>query len=157
MYFENYDLDNIITPVKVAILEKLLLKYNYPMEETEFLVDGFTNRFNICYEGLQTRKSKAANIPINPEVGNRTILWNKLMKEVKAKRVAGPFKEIPFDQYIQSPIGLVPKIGSDQTRLIFHLSYDFAKTEGDIMEGSLNYHTPKNKCSVHYNDIDYAV
>ena len=56
-------------------------------------------------------------------VGSETILWNKLMKEVAAGRVAGPFKEIPFDEYIQSPIGLVPKGGGTDCRLIFHLSY----------------------------------
>ena len=39
-------------------------------------------------------------------VGNETILWNKVMKEVKAKRYAGPFTE----DFIQSPIGLVPKM-----------------------------------------------
>ena len=47
------------------------------------------------------------------------------MKEVRLKRVAGPFKEIPFESFIQSAIGLVPKAGSDKTRLIFHLSYKF--------------------------------
>ena len=45
------------------------------------------------------------------------------MKEVKEGRYAGPFESIPFDSYIQSPIGLVPKDGGKDTRLIFHLSY----------------------------------
>ena len=31
------------------------------------------------------------------------------MKEVKVKRLAGPYEEVPFENYIQSPIGLVPK------------------------------------------------
>ena len=31
------------------------------------------------------------------------------MKEVEAKHYAGPFKTIPFENFIQSPIGLVPK------------------------------------------------
>ena len=44
------------------------------------------------------------------------------MKEVKLKRYAGPFKTIPFDNYIKSPIGLVPKDSGTDTRLIFHLS-----------------------------------
>ena len=75
------------------------------------------------------------------------------MKEVKAKRVAGPFTEVPFDNFIQSPIGLIPKAGSsDQTRSIFHLSYDFG--DEDL---SLNHHTPKEICSVKYNDIDCAI
>ena len=60
---------------------------------------------------------------------------------------------IPFDNFIQSPIGLVPKSGG-KTRLIFHLSYNFS----DEQEGkSLNYHTPRDKCTVNYNDLDTAV
>ena len=43
------------------------------------------------------------------------ILWNKVMKEVEAKRFAGPFEKIPFDNFIQSPIGLVPKDGGKST------------------------------------------
>ena len=75
------------------------------------------------------------------------------MKEIQLKRVAGPFKDIPFQDFMQSPIGLVPKAGGTQTRLIFHLSYDF-KSDG---LRSLNYHTPKELCTVHYKDLDYAV
>ena len=48
------------------------------------------------------------------------------MKEVKAERVAGPFESIPYENYIQSPIGLVPKSGN-KTRMIFHLSYKFGE------------------------------
>ena len=75
------------------------------------------------------------------------------MKEVKNNRVAGPFEKIPFENYIQSPIGLVPKRGSDQTRLIFHLSYEFKKKN----RGSVNQFTPKDQCIVKYTDIDHAV
>ena len=70
---------------------------------------------------------------------------------MKLKRVAGPFKQIPFQNYIQSPIGLVPKAGG-ATRLIFHLSYDFK----DGLR-SVNFHTPKELCSVKYKDLDFAV
>ena len=73
------------------------------------------------------------------------------MKEVEAGRHAGPFTEIPFENYIQSPIGLVPKAGN-KTWLIFHLSYDF-----DENRQSVNYHTPKEWCTVKYNDLDYAI
>ena len=81
---------------------------------------------------------------------------HKIMKEVKLKRVAGPFWEIPFENYIQSPVGLVPKAGKDQVCLIFHLSYDFDR-KGEDNLGSLNKHMPKDKCSVKYHDLDAAV
>ena len=87
--------------------------------------------------------------------GTPTILWNKVMKEVAENRYAGPFEQIPFENYIQSPIGLVPKSGN-KTRLIFHLSYNFGKEDEPECK-SFNYHMPYNLCSVHYNDIDHAV
>ena len=109
------------------------------------------NGFDIGYAGLQERKSTSDNIPLT--VGSKTELWNKVMKEVRLGRVAGPFSTIPFDNYIQSPIGLVPKAGSDQTRLIFHLSYDFKKERLH----SVNFSTPQELCSVCYRDLDFAV
>ena len=75
------------------------------------------------------------------------------MKEVWEKREAGPYDSIPFENYMQSLIGLVPKAG-DKTRLIFHLSYNFSDQEED---DSLNYFMPKELCTMHYNDLDYAV
>ena len=75
------------------------------------------------------------------------------MKEVKEKRYAGPFKQIPFEDggYIQSPIGLVPKDNGTSTRLIFHLSYP--------RNGStpVNYNTPRELCTVKYPDFSKAV
>ena len=73
------------------------------------------------------------------------------MSEVKHTRYTGPFEEIPFENYIQSPIGLVPKAGN-KTRQIFHLSYNFKNGNK-----SLNAHTLQEKCSVKYNNIDSAV
>ena len=150
-YHTNFNLTDIVTLINVSVLIEKLQESNYPPDEIAFLEAGFTEGFDIGYEGPTNRTSTSNNIPFT--VGDEIDLWNKLMKEVKLGRVAGPFKEIPFDNYIQSPIGLVPKAGGDQTRLIFHLSYDF-KDEG---QKSLNYHTPKNKCSIKYRDLDFAI
>ena len=152
IYYENFDLETIITPVNVEQLVQLLNEVNYNKEEVLFLENGFKNGFDLGYEGPMTRQSIAANIPFT--VGNKQELWSKIMREVKLKRVAGPFKTVPFNDYVQSPIGLVPKAGSgDQTCLIFHLSYN-NKEDG---LGSVNSAIPKNKCSVKYRDVDYAV
>ena len=149
-YYSNLDPYSIMTPVNVERLVELLLESGYDPGEIQFLQEGFTQGFDIRYEGPQDRASTSDNIPFS--VGNKTILWNKLMKEVKLGRVAGPFEQIPFKNFIQSPIGLVPK-GSDQTRLIFHLSYEFKRDK----LGCVNFFTPIDKCSVHYKDLDYAV
>ena len=153
--FQNLDLENIVTPVDPKVLQKYLVESNYDPDETQFLVQGFEKGFDIQYNGPANRTSNAQNLPFT--VGSPIELWNKLMKEVKLKRVAGPFDEVPFTNYIQSPIGLVPKAGGNgnQTRLIFHLSYEF-KQSGEPA-GSVNSHTPCKLCSVQYNDLDHAV
>ena len=86
----------------------------------------------------------ASNLPI--KIGSKFDIWSKIMKEVKASCYAGPFKLIPFENYIQSPIGLVPK-AVGQTRLILHLSFDFGP---EIERKSLNFHTPDEWCKVKY-------
>ena len=124
-------------------------KYN-PVE-TQFLVNGFTEGFDIGYQGPTNRQDTARNIPFKKGVGDERDLWSKLMKEVEAKRYAGPYENIPFKDFIQSPIGLVPKAGG-KTRQIFHLSHNFRN--GNKL---VNHHTPKEICSVKYQDLDFAV
>ena len=74
------------------------------------------------------------------------------MKEVKEERYAGPFEQIPFEYYIQSPIGLVPKECGKNTRLIFHLSYPRGKEKI-----SVNANTPEELCKVKYPDFNEAI
>ena len=116
-----------------------------------FLINGFTTGFSLEYEGPINRQDRLKNLPFS--VRNHSILWEKIMKEVKLGRFAGPYKNIPFENYVQSPIGLVPK-GQDgkDTQLIFHLSYDFGPNKL-----SVNSYMRKEKCSVSYKDLDHAV
>ena len=57
--------------------------------EIKFLVEGFTNGFEIGYEGPQDRQQYARNLPI--KCGSAIQHWNKMVKEVNLKRFAGPF------------------------------------------------------------------
>ena len=148
----NGDLETVVTPVKVVKLVGKFRQTEYSADKIEFLEHGFRYGFNIGYEGPTQRRSQSDNLPFT--IGNKTVLWNKLMKEVSLKRVAGPFEQIPFRNSIQSPIGLVPKAGGEQMCLIFHLSYDFKKSDN---LKSLNHFTPKDKCTVKYKDLDFAV
>ena len=89
-------------------------------------------------------------------IGNKTELWNKVMNEVKEKRYAGPFANIPYqNNYIQSPIGLVPKDGGRKTRLIFHLSYP--RKDKHSKQLSVNANTPEHMMSVQYPSFDDAI
>ena len=92
------------------------------------------------YQGPTDVVRTSRNLPL--KCGDEFDLWEKMIKEVKLGRFAGPYKKVPFDTYIQSPAGLVPKQEEGQTRLIFHLSHPH---DGP---GSINYHTPKELCSI---------
>ena len=147
--YENLDLDNIITPVNAAELENLLQETQYDKQKTKYLIQGFKEGFRLGYEGQRTDiKRNAPNLKLN--IGTKTDLWNKVMKEVEKKRYAGPFTKVPFSNYIQSPIGLVPKDNGKDTRLIFHLSYPRSGK-------SVNSETPKDLCKVKYPDFSQAV
>ena len=112
--------------MKVKTLHQLLIETKYDKRKTDYLIQGFTKGFDIGYRGKEDVKYRTQNLKLNgPE--EKLILWNKVMKEIKAKRFAGPFEQIPFTNYIQSPIGLVPKDGGKDHRLIFHLSYSQGK------------------------------
>ena len=125
--YVNYDVTSVVTSIKVNELAFLLKESNYEKNKSDFLIDGFTNGFSMGYKGPRDRVHTSSNIPLS--VGNKTILWNKIMKEVKLGRYAGPFKKPPFKYFIQSPIGLVSKDNGKDTRLIFHLSFDFGEEE----------------------------
>ena len=149
MYFENFDLENVVSPVNVDMLEALLRESQYDEEETRFLTHGFRFGFDIGFRGnIKNVRRTAPNLKLR--VGSEVILWNKIMKEVKLKRYAGPFCEVPFPEFIQSPVGLVPKDSGRDTRLIFHLSYP---RDGE----SINSCTPKDMTSVSYCDFADAV
>ena len=107
------------------------------------------------------------NIPFM--VGDKRDMWNKIMLKVKLGRLAGPYLKIPFEHFVQSPIGLVEKSGN-KTRLIFHLSFDFTLSQNiscacctgeglpdDSRHKSVNFWIPKEKCSVKYRDLDHVV
>ena len=128
--FECLMVDNIITPINVDVLEQLLADTNLQDDKISKLVNGFQHGFDPGYRGPMERKNKASNLPFKPGVGDRLDMRNKIMKEGKLGRYVGPFLEekLPFDFFMQSPIGLVPKAGG-KTRLIFHLSYNFDPAE----------------------------
>ena len=149
LMFENLDIQSIVTPIKADILESLLIESGYDEKKRKKIVRGFKKGFRLGYEGPRKNiMRKAPNLKLR--VGDKIELWNKVMKEVKHKRYAGPFKKILFKYFIQSPIGLVPKDHGKDTRLIFHLSYP--KT-GD----SVNSMTPEKICKVKYPDFNDAI
>ena len=150
-FYSCLEHDNIVMPINAELLKQELIDINYDKIKTETLFKGFKEGFDIGYTGPLNRRNTSRNIPF--KVGNAVDMWEKIMKEVHLGRYAGPYQEdeIPYEHFVQSPIGLVPK-AKDKTRLIFHLLYDFP--DGSK---SINHHTPKEVCSVSYHDLDCAV
>ena len=131
-------------------LKQLLNETGYDKHKAQYLLDGFENGFDIGYRGKADVKLTAPNLKLKgPE--EKLVLWNKVMKEVKVKRYAGPYEIIPFDYYIQLPIGLVLKDNGRDTRRIFHLSYPRGRGL------SLNQNTLAHMCYVTYPDFNKVV
>ena len=149
--YTNYNLTDIKTPVDVQQFERLLKMSQYDKDEIRFLCEGFVNGFDLGYKGPRDICQNSPNLKFR--VGSKIILWNKVMKEVKLGRYARPYEQVPFDHYIQSPIGLVPKDNGKDVRLIFHLSYPRNPSRGY----SINGNTPKHLSSVTYPDFMEAV
>ena len=115
-------MEDIITPVNANKFRELLEMAGYDQHKTNYLHKGFSEGFDLNYKGpLKGCKRFAPNLKLR--VGSPHQLWNKVMSEVKLGRFAGPYKQPPFEHFVQSPIGLVPKDKGVKTRLIFHLSY----------------------------------
>ena len=83
MYYQNFDLDSIVTPVNLVKLNELLLESGYNNEKREFLVEGFTNGFPLGY--TNTKKVKVTSKNLRFTIGDEIHLWNKVMKEVGLK------------------------------------------------------------------------
>ena len=113
----NYDLDNICTPVKADVLNELLVQANYDVEKLQYVVNGFRTGFSLKFSGNRDVKRLAPNLKLR--IGSHLEIWNKVMKEVEGKRYAGPYEKPPFDHFIQSPIGLVPKDGGKKDKVNF--------------------------------------
>ena len=60
-----------------------LIDSKYDIEESKFLIDGFRNGFSIGYDQSESVQLTAPNLQLR--IGDETVLWNKVMKEVQAK------------------------------------------------------------------------
>ena len=101
MECHDYNWNQIQTPINVPVLKDLLQKSDYSKEKLQFIIKGFTQGFNIGYQGPEDRTDESRNIPL--QIGSQTEMWNKLTKEVNLHRIAGPYtkEQLPFKNYIQ--------------------------------------------------------
>ena len=99
----------MIIPLDADVFERLLKEAGYNEAETDCIISGFRNGFDIGYKGKVCERTFLPNLKLT--LGDEIDLWNKVIKEVKLKRYVGPYEleNFPFKNFIQSPIGLVPK------------------------------------------------
>ncbi len=118
----------------------------YDPGKVTFLVDGFTFGFNLGFAGAQTAR---VSTNLTSALNNPTIVSEKLDTEVKCGRLAGPFIDMPLENFCVSQIGVVPKKQAGSFRIIHHLSYP---TNGSINDG-----IPDCMATVHYASTDDAI
>ena len=117
-----------VTSVKVFTLSPLLEQYDPRL--TQFLIDGFSFGFHVGFVGTSQLRlaSNLCSAKDQPE-----ILAAKLEKEWCAGRIVGPFSRPPFDNFISSPLGVVPKKTPGEFRIIHHLSYPDGSSVNDFI------------------------
>ena len=112
----------------------------------QLLRDGFQSGFKLQYSGSRVGRE---SVNLKSALRNPNAVLEKLTKEAKLGRVAGPFPTCPLPNLIISPVGLVPKAEQGKFRLIQHLSFP----EG----GSINDGIDREACRVQYTKFDDAV
>lgn len=135
----------LTTPVKVDRLEPLLVGYD--SIKKYFLIDGFKKGFRL-YSVVKTDSLGEAPNLISAQQ-NPKIVDEKLKKELETNRLAGPFDEFPFDNFVVSPLGIVPKKTPGEFRMIHHLSYPKGSSVNDGIDDEYS--------SVKYARIEDAI
>lgn len=132
------------TPIRVGPLNNLLSGYSEVLRRP--LIQGFTEGFSIGFTGV-CPPFKVTNL--KSALSDMAIVDGKISDELTQGRVAGPFPNPPFPNFVSSPLGLVPKKAKGKFRLIHHLSFPHGS--------SVNDGIPPDSVSVRYASIDDAV
>ena len=131
------------TPIKVNKLTPLLDAY----DEKDFVIDGFSQGFDLGYEGDQLSQRCNNNLSVNMNI---EAAMQKVQKEVALKRIAGPFEAPPLEHFKCSPLSLREKSTPGQFRLLHNLSYPHDDT-------AVNANIPDHKAKTTYSNIDDAL
>ena len=133
------------SPINVHALLPLLAQYKL-VETAIELAEGFHQGFKLGFQGKrEARPSKnLQSIKLYPAATK-----SKIKSEIDLKRISGPYKEPPFNNFMSSPIGLVPKREPGKFQLIQHLSWPEGKSINDSIDPTL--------CAVKYARFDDAI
>ena len=90
------------------------------MDLKQCLVKGFQYGFSI---GCDTTPSVPLSKNHSTALHHSEVINLHIQKSLELNRIAGPFPHPPFDQFISSPLGVVPKSEPGQFKIIHDLSY----------------------------------
>ena len=122
----------------------MLLKRGYNSIRHRFLILGLKHGFLLHCAPFKTSLNAKNH---QSALRNESIVDSKIAKELELNRIAGPFKDPPFNQFHVSPIGLVPKKEHNKYRLIHDLSFP--------KDGvSVNSSIPRHFTVVSYESLD---
>lgn len=110
------------------------------------MVNGFNFRFSSdCVSTLTSTiaKKQASTLKYSD------IINTHIQEGLRLNRILGPFSHPPFDPFISSPLGVVPKLTPGQFRIIHDLSYP--------KDNSGNANIPKENSAVQYDSIDLII
>ena len=133
------------TPVQINCLQIELSQHANPVFVSN-LIHDMTFGFNIGYKGPR-RKHICHNLCSSIE--NPIAAGESILKELKQRCLAGPFRLLPLPNLQISQIGLVPKKGSSVTRLIMDLPFP----EGD----AINDFIDPDDCTIKCDSFDRAI
>jgi hypothetical protein len=132
------DLGSIVTPINVDVFGSWL--DGYP--EQHYIINGFTQGFRVMFSSAPF-SAVHGNHPSARDLPDT--LAALVEKERLADRIAGPFDSPPLDQFVVSPLGLVPKEEPNTFRLIHDLSFPrdgLSVNQGiDPIDAAVSYET----------------
>ena len=56
MCYEDFDCEDVVTPIRVKVLEKFLKQINYDKSESEYIQSGFKNDLTLVTRALGAGK-----------------------------------------------------------------------------------------------------
>ena len=109
---------NKLCEIDHELLDSLLEGYDNTLRR--FLYLGITQGFMMHAKNVNER---AVTRNHTSATNNPKVVHEKLRKELSKGYIAGPFTDPPFENFVVSPIALVPKKEQHSFRLIHNLSY----------------------------------
>ncbi|XP_061170464.1 uncharacterized protein LOC133179795 isoform X1 [Saccostrea echinata] len=132
------------TPVQAHLLKHYLQGYDPFL--SHYLVQGFTSGFSLgCSAYPKPRLCRNHSSTTQ----HADYVLDKLQNEIDLGKIAGPYPSRPFQNFVWSPLGVVPKSTQGKYRLLHDLSFPSAD--------SVNSYISEEHSKIKYDTIDTII